>query len=89
MAIAGRSMTTIQLKEPTKEALFQTKNRLEAIFGRPLTYDEVIDHLIKTNRLRTGDPRSFQEFRGVLGNAGRKIYQELRQEESRHETGQG
>ena len=74
-------MTTIQLKELTKKALFETKNRLEAIFGRPLTYDEVIDHLIKTTQLGNDVPRSVQEFRGVLGKGGRKIYQELRQEE--------
>ncbi len=78
-------MTTIQIKGPTKKALFLTKNRLEAILGRSLTYDDVINHLMKTSQIEKVPNRSFREYRGILGKRGRSIYQELRQEELANE----
>lgn len=78
-------VTTIQLKEPTKTALFEVKNQLENVFGRSMSYDEVIDYLIKTSQLNIPFTRSVRKFRGILGPAGRKIFQEMRQEELRNE----
>lgn len=78
-------VTTIQLKEPTKTALFEVKNHLENVFGRSMSYDEVIDYLIKTSQLNIPFTRSVRKFRGILGPAGRKIFQEMRQEELRNE----
>ena len=78
-------VTTIQLKEPTKLALFEVKNYLENIFGRSMSYDEVIDYLLKTSQLDTQFSRSLEKFQGILGPKARRIYQKMRQEELSHE----
>ena len=72
--------TTIQIKEPTKRALFIAKNRLELLYGRSLSYDDVIDFLIRSCQLEKIGKRSFDQFQGLLGDDGRKIYEELRKE---------
>ncbi len=74
-------VTTIQLKEPTKLALFGIKNHLENMFGRSMSYDEVIDYLVKTSQIDIPFSRSLRKFRGILGSEGRQIYEKMRQEE--------
>ncbi len=74
-------VTTIQLKEPTKQTLFEVKNHLENVFGRSMSYDEVIEYLVKTSQLDIPLSRSLRKFRGILGSEGRKIYEKMRQEE--------
>lgn len=74
-------VTTIQLKEPTKLALFEVKNHLENVFGRSMSYDEVIEYLVKTSRIDIPFSRSLRKFRGILGSEGREIYEKMRQEE--------
>ena len=74
-------VTTIQLKEPTKLALFEIKNHLENVFGRSMSYDEVIEYLVKTSQMDISFSRSLRKFRGVLGSEGRQIYEKMRQEE--------
>lgn len=74
-------VTTIQLKEPTKLALFEIKNHLENVFGRSMSYDEVIEYLVKTSQIDIPFSRSLRKFRGILGPEGRQIYEKMRQEE--------
>lgn len=74
-------VTTIQLKEPTKLALFEIKNHLENVFGRSMSYDEVIEYLVKTSQVDIPFSRSVRRFRGFLGAEGRQIYEKLRKEE--------
>ena len=74
-------VTTIQLKKPTKLALFEIKNHLENVFGRSMSYDEVIEYLVKTSQVDISFSRSLRKFRGVLGSEGRQIYEKTRQEE--------
>jgi len=78
-------VTTIQLKEPTKQDLFKIKNQLEAIFGSSLSYDEVISYLIKESQISTPAKRSFKKFKGILGSEGRKTYRLMREEELANE----
>ncbi len=74
-------VTTIQLKEPTKQTLFEVKNHLENVFGRSMSYDEVIEYLVKTSQIDIPFSRSLRKFRGILGSEGRQIYEKMRQEE--------
>ncbi|MHA1167678.1 MAG: hypothetical protein ACTSP4_09360 [Candidatus Hodarchaeales archaeon] len=74
-------VTSIQLKEPTKQDLFEIKNRLEMIYNSPLSYDDVIKHLIETSQLKTTSKRSLKAFRGILGPDGKKIFRQMREEE--------
>ena len=74
-------VTTIQLREPTKLALFEIKNHLENVFGRSMTYDEVIEYLVKTSQIDVHFSRSLRKFRGILGPESRHIYEKMRQEE--------
>ena len=71
--------TTIQIKEETKKALFLEKNKLEREFGRSLTYDEVIEHLISRN-VPPIPKKSLKELQGKLEKEAREIYKELRRE---------
>lgn len=74
-------VTTIQLKEPTKLALFEVKNHLENVFGRSMSYDKVIEYLVKTSQIDIPFSRSLRKFRGILGPEGREMYKKTRQEE--------
>jgi len=46
-----------------------------------MSYDEVIEYLVKTSQVDISFSRSLRRFRGVLGSEGRQIYEKMRQEE--------
>jgi hypothetical protein len=79
-------VTSIQLKEPTKQTLFEVKNHLENLFGRTMNYDEVIEYLVKTSHIDIPFSRSVRKFGGILGSEGRLIFQKMRQEELSNES---
>ncbi len=76
--------TTIQLKEETKKALFLEKNRLEQELGYAITYDDVIDHLLK-KIAKTTTKKKLQQFQGTLDREAVKIYSELKKEYRKNE----
>ena len=46
-----------------------------------MSYDEVIEYLVKTSQIDIPFSRSLRKFRGILGPEGRQIYEKMRQEE--------
>jgi len=72
-------VTTIQLKEETKQALFLKKNQLERELSRKITYDELVMKLLaQTENAR---PRAeLEDLIGIISQEEVDIYQSLRKE---------
>ncbi|MFW5895475.1 MAG: hypothetical protein ACOCT9_01895 [archaeon] len=61
--------TTIQIDDTIKKKLFQIKLKIEQEKGSSITYNEIIDYLIKnqaTNILRKKNLEKIREFKGIL-----------------------
>jgi len=61
--------TTIQVDDEIKKKLFKIKLKLEEEKGSAVTYNEIIDFLIrhqKTNILKMKNMEEFRRFEGIL-----------------------
>jgi len=81
--------TTIQIDESTKKKLFQIKLELEQQKGSPVTYNEIVEFLIKnqaTNLFRKQELKGFRKLRGLLSkDALDELYNERKKELIREE----
>ena len=69
--------TTIQIDEITKKKLFEIKLELEKVKGKAVTYNEIINHLIKSKEKldnRKKNLLKFREFKGILPKSARSVY---------------
>ena len=69
--------TTIQIDEDTKKRLFEIKLELEREKGKAVTYDEIINHLLKSKEIlenRKKNLLKFREFKGILPESARYVY---------------
>jgi hypothetical protein len=76
--------TTIQIDKVTKRKLFQIKLKLEEEKGSPITYNEVINYLIKnqaTNLFRKKNLKNFRKMKGILPKNALKEFHKYRREE--------
>lgn len=69
--------TTIQIDEITKKKLLEIKLELEREKGKAVTYDEIINRLIKSKEAleyRKKNRLKFREFKGILPESARSGY---------------
>lgn len=59
--------TTIQIDEETKKKLFQLKLKLEKEKGAPISYNELINFLLKNQYINTLKKENLKEFRKLKG----------------------
>jgi predicted nucleotidyltransferase len=59
-------VTTIQLSEKTKDQLFEFQSKLQLELGRKVTYDEVIEYLLKAQKSKIGKRKElFEKHFGI------------------------
>ena len=83
--------TTIQIDDNIKNKLFKIKLKLEEQKGSAMTYNEIIEFLIKNqkfNLIKKKDLKEFRCFEGILPESALEEYlkekeKELEREESR------
>ena len=69
--------TTIQIDEITKKKLFEIKLELEREKGSAVTYNEIINHLLKSKERienRKKNLLKFREFKGILPKSAKSVY---------------
>jgi len=83
--------TTIQIDDNIKNKLFKIKLKLEEQKGSAVTYNEIIEFLIKNqkfNLIKKKNLKEFRRFEGILPESALEEYlrekeKELEREESR------
>jgi len=80
--------TTIQVDDEIKKKLFKIKLKLEEEKGSAVTYNEIIDFLIrhqKTNILKKKNMEEFRRFEGILPASALDEYLERKKKELERE----
>lgn len=72
--------TTIQIDESTKKKLFQIKLKLEQQKGAPMTYNEIINFLIKNQTTNLFQKQKLENFRNLRGIISQDALDELHAE---------
>jgi hypothetical protein len=72
--------TTIQIDEATKKKLFQIKLKLEQQKGAPMTYNEIINFLIKNQTTNLFQKQKLENFRNLRGIISQDALDELHAE---------
>ena len=76
--------TTIQIDDEIKKKLFKIKLKLEEEKGSAVTYNEIIEYLIKnqsTNIIRKKDLIEFRKLKGILPKSAMSMYLEEKRKE--------
>ena len=69
--------TKFQIDEITKKKLLEIKLELEREKGKAVTYNEIINHLIKLKvklENKKKNPLKFRKFKGILPESARSVY---------------
>jgi predicted helicase len=80
--------TTIQIDDNIKKQLFKIKLKLEEQKGSAVTYNEIIDFLIrhqKTNIIKKKNMEEFRRFEGILPASALDEYLEEKKKELERE----
>ena len=80
--------TTIQIDDGIKRKLFKIKLKLEEEKGSAVTYNEIIEYLIKhqeTNLIKKKNMKEFRRFEGILPEYALKEYLDEKKEDLDHE----
>jgi len=71
-------MTTIQISKKTRDRLIQVINDSQKKIGRSISYDEVIEIILKQYESVNLALKNFKEDFGILKGKTEKIFDELR-----------
>jgi len=81
--------TTIQISEETKKKLFIVMNQLEKMWGRRVTYDEIINSLLEERKTEVNKVeflKNIKKYQGILKpGEGIVLLKELRKEDNERE----
>ena len=80
--------TTIQVDDEIKKKLFKIKLKLEEERGSAVTYNEIIEYLIrhqKTNIIKKKNMEEFRRFEGILPASALEEYLEEKKKELERE----
>lgn len=80
--------TTIQIDDNIKKQLFKIKLKLEEQRGSAVTYNEIIEFLIKhqkTNIIKKKNMKEFRRFEGILPASALDEYLEEKKKELERE----
>jgi hypothetical protein len=80
--------TTIQIDDNIKKQLFKIKLKLEEQKGSAVTYNEIIEFLIKhqkTNIIKKKNMKEFRRFEGILPSSTLEEYLEEKKKELERE----
>ena len=76
--------TTIQINDEIKKKLFQIKLKLEKEKGSAITYNEIINYLIKNqyqNFNKRKKMKEFRELKGIIQKSALEIYYKEKEKE--------
>lgn len=75
--------TTIQIDEETEKKLFQIKLKLEKERGSAVTYNDLINFLLKNSSISASKKKGLKEFRELKGILPNSSLKELLKERER------
>jgi len=82
--IIGGKVTTIQIDDGTREKLFRLMTELQKSFGRRLSFNEVVNHLISEYESKLNARKHLLELFGTLDiSQAKEELQKLRKEEEK------
>jgi len=75
--------TTIQIDDDVKKKLFKIKLKLEEEKGSAVTYNEIIEYLIKHQKINLLKKKNMKEFRRLEGILPESALEEYLEEKKR------
>ena len=76
--------TTIQIDDDTKERLFLLKLDLEKQRGKPISYNDLIEYLLKTQYRSSNKAKYIKEFKKLKGSLPKDALKEYLEEKRKN-----